>query len=281
MLAWRGGEGSMVLGLGVALGVAGVSWASALYACGPNPPEFECSIDPDCDPSEACQEGHCVGVPCGGGDPCPLGARCIDEACVPVPSGECAIDEDCPADRVCDLSVCAPVSAGRCRTNAHSEAGGECRSGRCYSPVTVCASNADCPAGRYCSDGMTCVVVETMCSQRPAAPRTPFAARVQGGSTASGTCAASDGPEQAVLVPAGEGVLCLDTLGQGIDTVLHARSTQCDPSTELACSDDIGGDVGSRISVDATSADVFVFVDTKVPLEPSVITLHATPGACP
>lgn len=88
------------------------------------------------------------------------------------------------------------------------------------------------------------------------------------------------GPEIVLLVGAGQGAWCFDTLGQGTDTVLYARSAQCDPSTELACNDDVAPDLGSRIGVDATDADVFVFVDTKTPLASEVLTVHATPGPC-
>ncbi len=200
-------------------------------------------------------------------DTCPSGQRCADGRCVLI-GDSCASTSDCDYD------------AGERCVGATGEGR---RDGVCQMKPP-CMIDSDCVAlDDICTDGLCSTYMQNPCGPSGAfiTGEGTFPTYIRGQSNATPSCGdAASGPETNFTIPMGTGILCVDTMGAGYDTVLYTRSEACTATTEIACNDDAVGNE-SRLEVDATSAEVYLIVDGNVPRLFSMASVHVTAGPCP
>lgn len=204
-----------------------------------------CSARPSTPDEESCNgaDDDCDGRD-DEGAPCGDGRRCV--------AGGCEVD-------------CQP----------HAE--------RCDGDDDDCDGRID-EGGALCDDGEVCA--DGGCIIAICAPGRlmPFAGvgmlRAETGSAmVRGSCGGA-GPEMGfTLVRRNDMVLCLDTQGSAIDTVLHVRSDCDDANSEVACNDDVLG-LQSQVEIVARAGVSYaIFIDSFG--AGGDVTLNVAEGACP
>lgn len=207
-------------------------------------------------------------VACSARPPAP-----VDESC----NGD---DDDCDG-RTDEGVLCDDAQAcreGRC------EAVCRARAERCDGGDDDCDGQVDeggglCDAGEVCAEG-GCVIA--ICAP---GRLTPFAGSgtlraMTGASSVRGSCGGA-GPEVGfTLSPRADSIVCVDTQGSAIDTVLHVRSDCDDPATEIACNDDALGYQSQVEFLAHPGVRYAVFVDSFGAAGGDV-TLNVSDGRCP
>ena len=234
-----------------------------------------CEVAADCREGAACIFGTCSEPQCTIDEECPAPLVCADGACA---DRLCEVDVDCGDGFICVESICR---SPECTVDAECGLGRLCENSRCVD-APACAADGECAEGQLC--------IDALCLDAPTGDACDNAADLDaagvyaglttdGPSLRGGSCAPSAGPEQVFLLPAGLGVVCVDTFGTEFDTVLYARS-DCDlGATELGCNDDTQ-DLQSELTVDASLADVFLFVDGFREGASGDFVLNVRLGAC-
>lgn len=227
--------------------------------CVPSGPERDArtcqdGLDNDCSGLIDCADPGCLGSPvCG----CmPRGPENNPFACGDGIDNDCDGLLDC-ADRECAMQpgcvICVPTGP--------EGAAGTCRDGR----DNNCNGALDC-ADPACSAGPECVPVNDTCATaRPISlpgmdsgttigARNDFDPSCSPGGTAPDVVYVFRNPVQQTIT--------IDTIGSNYDTMLMVYRDQCGMGAQLACDDDMGGGVSSRIVLNnAAPGTYFVIVD--------------------
>jgi hypothetical protein len=216
-----------------------------------DPTAGQCVFTEGCRAREAClfeddaepgAPGACVFVDCSTNDDCfffePI---CVDYACV-----ECGTDTDCTtAGEVCIDNSC--VFEPECGTEDIPDCPDEaqdCFAGVCATPAGTCASPEVISEGTVMGTTLG-GINEHSCI---------------GGGGSSGAEAVF---EFQLGVPMST-LICANTNGSDIDTVLHVRQGVCaDESAEVDCNDDGGDGLASSLSFNAQpDVSYYIFVDS-------------------
>ncbi|MCA9537425.1 MAG: PPC domain-containing protein [Myxococcales bacterium] len=259
------------LGIGCTVQMNGCS-APGTRACTPDGSGTYCAAEPVAPMPEVCDgaDNDCDGTNdedfpgqqcCTENFQCPVGAQCVNGQCEggpgPGPNG-CLDDFDCDLFEVCVAGDCVPF----CLSDLDCGPGESCIDAACI-PEPPCVRDADCAGALVCLDG-ECVRPPgaNSCDMPVAMP--DFG--VYRGSNAAafddlgaGCGGGAEGPEQVFTftldAPA---FVTLATLGTEFDTVLSV-STACGGGMEVACDDDGGEALDSRVEF-AAEAGVEYFV---------------------
>jgi hypothetical protein len=240
---------------------------------------FDCA-DPDCAGSPFC----CMPSPelCGNGsdDDCDSAIDCADPDCVAAPACCSPVPEDCAngRDDDCDRRVdcgdtdcatspvcCVPVPED-CSNGADDDCDTliDCADSVCVSAPVCCAMRTELCTNGFdddCDGSTDCVdadcTIDPACG--PTCPERDLGGRT-GLAVATGTTVGQGNDHMSTCGGGGTGAdltfgwtaprtatYIFDTIGSTFDTVLHLRQGDCD-GMQIACDDDSGGGVSSRLT---------------------------------
>jgi hypothetical protein len=210
-----------------------------------------------CANDEECQNG----IFCDGRERCPYGF-CM----VPLPGDEvCNDDDDCTTDTCVEetASCTYDLMDDDGDTIPPESCGGEdcddTNPGVHPGAVEVCGDGVDQDCDGSDGDSGTCGCPTTITSSG-----TYYGTTSGTGTYNPSTCAYSmSGPEWIyVITPSTTRSVTFATAGTSYDTVLYVRSSPCATGTEIACDDDGGSGVDSRLTVSLTGGSTYyLFMD--------------------
>ncbi len=244
--------------------------AGAPVCCVPMPEVCSNGTDDDCDRAIDCADPDCVAAPA---------------CCTPVPEicnngrdDDCDRQVDC-GDTDCSISPACCVPAPENCSNGRDDDCDmlvDCADPVCFGAPVCCAmrmeicTNAiddDCDGRADCAD--TDCAIDPACA--PTCPEADLAGRLgaaiatgstvgQGNDQMSSCGGRGTGPDVTFGWTAPRtGTFVFDTIGSSFDTVLHLHLGNC-TGMELACDDDSGGGVASRITRTITGGTRIVIV---------------------
>ena len=266
--------------------VPGCTWGT----CTVTAAEICNGLDDDCDGATdetfSCIAGRtrsCTVGACPGSQTC--SASCIWGDCVTTAVETCnGLDDDC--DGATDETFSCRMGATQPCSNACGVAGtqtcqsGSCTWGCCNAGTEVCGNSCDDDCDGAVNEGCACSGDDCSCPLVVAPTGGTYTGTTVGmAGNYDGTCAYYTGVPDVVyaFTPSTGGLWQIDTIGSGFDTLLHVHNGPC-LGPEIACDDDSGGSLTSRVTL-TLSAGVTYYIVVDGYSTSGTYTLHVARAA--